>query len=174
MARAKAKVKAGALPWAAQSREDVVAAIARIGALEARIAAARAEADAAVRAAGEALERAIAQPAAEAAELRAGVQAWCEAHRAELTGGKVKFHEFGTGRVLWRLRPPRVSIRGTEAVIEACRRLGLTKFLREKVEINKEAMLAEPEVAGRIQGVVIASEGEDFVIEPAEAAEVAP
>lgn len=166
--------KAKALAWAAQSRADVVAAIARIGALEARIAAARAEADAAVRAAGEALERAIAQPLAEAAELRAGVQVWCEAHRAELTQGRVKFHDFGSGRVLWRLRPPRVSIRGAEAVIEACRRLGLQRFLREKVEVNKEAMLAEPEIAGTIQGVAIASEGEDFVIEPAQSAEVAP
>jgi phage host-nuclease inhibitor protein Gam len=165
----RARAKAPALARVPQSREEVARFIARVGALEARLAALKAVADEAVRAAGEALEREAAQPQAELAELRAGVQSWCEAHRAALTrDGRIKTVEFGTGRVMWRLRPPKVAIRGTEAVIAACRSLGMTRFLREKVEINREAMLAEPEAAGAIAGVTIASAGEDFVIEPAE------
>jgi phage host-nuclease inhibitor protein Gam len=133
------------------------------------VAALKAEADAAARAAGEAFERAAAQPQAELEELRAGVQAWCEAHRAEICG-RAKSAEFATGRVSWRLRPPRVTIRGLDAAIEACRRLGLGRFLRERVEINREAMLADPEAARLVPGVAVASAGEDFVIEPAEIA----
>lgn len=167
----KTRAKAPALASVPQSREEVAAAIARIGDLEARIAALKAVADEAVRAAGEVLEREAAQPKAELEDLRTGVQSWCEAHRAELTrDGRIKTVEFGSGRVLWRLRPPKVSLRGTEAVIAACRSLGLTRFLRERVEVNKEAMLAEPEAASAIAGVTIASAGEDFVIEPAELA----
>ena len=120
-----------------------------------------------MQAAGEALARDLAQPLAEVEDLRRGVQAWCEAHREELTGGRTKTVEFGSGRALWRLRPPSVSLRGKEAVIEACATLGLNRFLRMKVDVNKEAMLAEPDVARRVAGVSIGSEGEDFVIEPA-------
>lgn len=163
------KRKAVALTSVPQSREEAVAAIGRIGQLRREIAAEKARADEAIRAAGETFERATAQKAAELAEQERGVQMWCEANRMALTGeGRVKYHDFGTGRVNWRTRPPKVSIRGVEAVIEGCKQLGLTSFLRVREEINKEAMLADPERARSLTGVTISSEGEDFVIEPAE------
>ena len=73
----------------------------------------------------------------------------------------------------WRFRPPKVAIRGTDAVLEQIKRGGkrFGAFLRTKEEINKDAMQADPEVAREIRGVTIKSEGEDFVIEPAELAE---
>ena len=40
------------------------------------------------------------------------------------------------------------------------------EFLRTKVEINREAMLANAEQAAKIPGVLIRSAGESFVIEP--------
>jgi phage host-nuclease inhibitor protein Gam len=162
-------VKAPALASVPQSREAAVRAVARVGELRARVAARKALADEAIRVAGEALERDLAQPLAELAEVERGVQIWCEAHRHELTaGGRTKTAELGTGRILWRARPPKVTARPVEAVIEACRRLGLERFLRVKVEVNKEAMLADADVARGIAGVSIGAEGEDFVIEPAE------
>jgi len=106
-----------------------------------------------------------------------GLQVFCEAHRARLTSdGKVKFHRFGAGEVSWRSRPPKVTIRGADVVIEALKRLGLTRFLRVKEEVNKEAMLAEPEVATTIAGVSVGSAGEDFIVKPfeTELEEVAP
>jgi len=52
-------------------------------------------------------------------------------------------------------------------IIEACKKLGLARFLRVKEEINKDAMLAEQDLAQTITGVSI-SQGEDFVIVPFE------
>lgn len=99
-----------------------------------------------------------------------GLQMYCEVHRARLTnGGKVKYHRFATGEVTWRTRPAKVSIRGVEDVIAAIKaaRLG-SKFLRTKVEIDKNAMLEDRVTAGALKGVTIGSDGEDFAVEPFE------
>lgn len=101
------------------------------------------------------------------AELQAGVQTWCEAHRVEICG-KGKSANLVTGEVSWRQRPPSVSISKAEEVIQRLRGLGLLRFIREKEEVNKEAILAEPaEVAG-IKGIKVVTGVEDFVITPFE------
>ncbi|MEC9342674.1 MAG: host-nuclease inhibitor Gam family protein, partial [Pseudomonadota bacterium] len=64
--------------------------------------------------------------------------------------------------------PPRVTVRGQDAVIEALRAIGLGRFIRIKEEVNREALLAEPDVARSVAGISIGSEGEDFVVEPFE------
>ena len=164
-----AKAKSKALARVPQNREDAVWTVGRIGTLRREIAAKKAGADEKLKKIGEQVEQAMAPLADELAELEAGLQAYCEANRNTLTGdGKVKFHDFGTGRVSWRLRPPKVVVRGVEAVIEGCERLGLKRFLRTKTEINKDAMLADADTARQIAGVSISSEGEDFLVEPAE------
>lgn len=111
-----------------------------------------------------------ARPLKDRAEaLLGGIEMWANANRAMLTlGGKVKFARFGAGEIKWRTRPPRVTIRAQEAVIEALRGLGLTRFIRVKEEVNREALLNEPEAAAGIKGIAIGSEGEDFVVEPFE------
>lgn len=107
--------------------------------------------------------------------LTEGVQTWAEANRDTLTqNGKTKTAALTTGEILWRLRPPSVRITGAEAVLDALRRLGLKRFMREKEEVNKEAILNEPEAVSHVPGIAI-SQGEDFVVVPfeAELAEVA-
>nr|WP_298095853.1 host-nuclease inhibitor Gam family protein [uncultured Shinella sp.] len=169
MKTATKKNKAKALARVPQSREDAVFAIGRIGTLRRDIQKLRADADEAIRIAGEKFEQASADLAAELAEHEQGVQTFCEARRLELTNdGKVKFHDFGTGRINWKLRPPSVSIRAAEAVIAACKKVGFSQFVRIKEEVNKDAMLADAEKARLIAGVTIKSAGEEFVIEPAE------
>lgn len=102
--------------------------------------------------------------------LTEGLKFWAEANRDALTGGgKTKTADLGTGKVSWRLRPPSVRISGMDRVVAAIKQLGLTRFLRVKEEVNKEALLADPETARGIAGVVIGSEGEDFIAEPFEA-----
>jgi phage host-nuclease inhibitor protein Gam len=102
--------------------------------------------------------------------LLKGLQAWAVAHRDELTdGGKRQSAELATGVISWRLLPARVTIRKAEAVIEALKKLGLTRFLRIKEEINKEAMLEDQEAARLVPGVTIGSAGEHFNVEPFEA-----
>jgi phage host-nuclease inhibitor protein Gam len=141
--------------------------IARLGAVRRDLA--RAEADmndelAAVKARHEAQAQRFKE---QETQLLAGLEAFAAANRERLTSfGKVKFHRFAAGEIKWRTRPPKVSIRAPEAVIEALKSLGLGRFVRAKEEINKEAILAEPEAVRGVRGVSIGSEGEDFVVEP--------
>ena len=101
-------------------------------------------------------------------ELSEGVHIYCEAHRESLTqGGKVKTANLSSGEVRWRNRPPSVSLNGVEKVIEALKKFALDRFIRSKEEINKEAILAEPEAVTGIKGIKILKP-EDFVIVPFE------
>ncbi|MFQ1022763.1 host-nuclease inhibitor Gam family protein [Avibacterium paragallinarum] len=101
--------------------------------------------------------------------LQKAIEVWCEANRAELTqNGKTKTGSFNTGEVQWRQRPPSVSIRKADEVLARLRALGLTQFIRTKEEPNKEAMLAEPNIASTIAGITIKTAVEDFVIKPFE------
>jgi len=152
-----------------QNRDSAAAAVAEIGTLNRQLA--RAEADmndelAVVKARWEA----AADPLrAQIAALTQGVQTWAEANRDSLTqGGKVKTAALATGELVWRLRPPSVRVTGAEAVLDALRRLGLARFIREKEEVNKEAILNEPAAVAHVPGIAI-SQGEDFVVVPFEA-----
>lgn len=111
--------------------------------------------------------------AGRAKELQTGIQSWCEANRTELTA-KGKTANLITGEVSWRLRPPSIRIRSQEAALEALRTLGLTRFVRVKEEVNKDAMLAEPDIAATVAGVTVVKGVEDFVITPHEVEGVQP
>ncbi|MBH9981817.1 host-nuclease inhibitor Gam family protein [Bartonella sp. B10834G6] len=163
------RTKKTALQSVPQTRDDVVAKIARIGDLHSQRDVIKAQHDERVREIGKSFDELAAPLNEELASLTAGVQAYCEAHRNELTNnGKVKFASFSTGTVSWRTRPPSVSLRRVEAIIEGCKLAGLEKFIRVKEEVNKDAMLAEPDQAMKVPGVTIKSGGEDFIIEPLE------
>jgi phage host-nuclease inhibitor protein Gam len=151
-----------------QDKDAVVEAIAAIGRHQRereRIQAAMNDALAEVRQGFETQ----AAPHAEAIKgLSAGVQTWCEAHRDRLTQeGKVKTARLASGEVRWRTRPPSVSVRAVDTVLEALKRLHLTRFIRTKEEVNKEAILTEPEAVSHIKGITI-NQKEDFVIVPFE------
>lgn len=163
------KNKSKAISRVPQTREDAIWSVGRIGTLRREIAAKKALAEEAIKMVGEKFEADISDFTAELEEHVRGVQTWCEANRNVLTSdGKVKYHDFGTGRVNWRAKPPKVSVRGVETAIEACKKLGLMLFVRTKEELNKEAMLADPDTARLIAGVSISSDGELFEIEPLE------
>ncbi|QDL53126.1 host-nuclease inhibitor Gam family protein [Rhodoferax aquaticus] len=101
------------------------------------------------------------------AGLQKGVQIYCEANREELCG-KGKTANLVTGEVQWRQRPPSVKVTGVDAVIAWLKNMGMNAFIRSKEEINKEAMLNEPEKAKGVPGVSIVTGVEDFVIVPFE------
>lgn len=100
--------------------------------------------------------------------LQKGVQAYCEANREDLTGGKGKTANLITGEVQWRQRPPSVRVTGAESVIETLHRLGLDAFVRTKEEVNKEAILNQPDAVKGVAGITVVSGVEDFVITPFE------
>lgn len=155
---------------AAQSKDDVVAHIREIGDLSRereRLAAAMNDGIAE-------LQEKYANDAAPLNErieaLQDAVQLWCEANRLSLTdGGKVKFADFVTGTVKWRVNPPKVSVSGVEAVIALMEAdPDRARFLRVKREINKEAILNEQELFadGQVPGIKLVLGKEYFVIEP--------
>ena len=165
---AKIKTKAAGVP-VPQSRDEAADALMVIGGLNR--AAARVEAEmndeiAAIKKDAESK----AQPMREkAAGLTEGLKIWAEANRDQLTqSGKTKTADLGTGKISWRALPKSVRITKVEQVIEAVKKLGFTAFLRVKTEINKDAMLADPDKAKLIAGVNISSAGEEFIVEPFE------
>jgi phage host-nuclease inhibitor protein Gam len=140
------RVKSPAVDAAPQTRQQVISSIADIGVHtreRQRIEAAMNDELAQVR---EKWETQAQEHSAEIVRLSAGVQSWCEANRVELTqGGKTKTVAFASGEVKWRMRPPSVGLRKVDDVIEALHSLGLEEFIRTSEEVNKDAILADPE-----------------------------
>lgn len=117
-----------------------------------------------------------------AVQLFKGLQLYCEANRQALLGNSgIKTVDFGTGTVRWRWNPPKVRITGGEEAVvdriaakkaeamardDAATEAAYGNFLRVKVEIDKEAMLKNPDLARTIDGVSIGRGGETFEVEP--------
>lgn len=169
MARAASnRVKGTAVGMVPQTREQATDAIADIGRAQRereRIQAAMNDEIAEIK---QRYEEQARPHAERIATLSKGVQTWCEAHRHELTdAGKVKTASLAAGEVRWRTTPPSCSIKAVDKVIEALRSMGLSRFLREKIEVDKQAILADPEAVQHIKGISI-SQREEFVIVPFE------
>ena len=165
----RTKAPAAAVP-VPQTRDEVADAIAAIGVHQRECARIEAEMGDALAECRRPFEARAQAHAAQIAALRDGVQIWCAANRDALTGGgKSKTVLFATGTVAWRLTPPRVVLKGVDAVLAALKRRGLDRFIRTKEEVNKEAMLAEPAAVAAIPGVRI-EQDEEFVVTPHEAA----
>jgi phage host-nuclease inhibitor protein Gam len=162
----KVRIKAEAAIGVPQSIDEVNNAIAEIGVAQRERDRIQADMNDSLAATREAWEAQAAPYAARIKELTSSVQLYCEAHRDELTQhGKTKTARLAAGEVSWRKRPPSVVVRGAKLVLEALKRLDLTRFIRTKEEINKEAVLAEPEIADQVKGLSV-TQGEDFVIKP--------
>ena len=61
-----------------------------------------------------------------------------------------------------------MSVRNAESVIEVLENFGLHEFIRTKQEVNKEAVLANPQAVSKIEGINIRSGEEEFIIKPFE------
>lgn len=166
--RRKAKTAAAQTP-VPQTRDQVAAHIREIGERQRELDRIQADMNDELAAVKERWENLAAPHAQRVEALTQGVQIWCEANRDAITqNGKTKTAAFATGEIAWRIRPPSVRITGAEAVLDALRRLGLTRFVREKAEVNKEAILNEPAAVAHVPGISI-SQGEDFTVSPFEA-----
>jgi phage host-nuclease inhibitor protein Gam len=167
MARSTRQTTRGANLPVPQTREEAQQSLSRYGLLQREIGRIQADLDDKITALKEDAETRSTPLQAESASIVEGLRIWAEANRSALTdGGRVKFAALGTGKISWRFRPAKVSIRGVDAIIETLRTLGLGRFVRTKEEVDKEAMLREPDLARSVPGVSIGSDGEDFVVEP--------
>lgn len=161
------RLKAATLE-APQSREETQSWIKELGDVQREHARISADLNDQIATLTEAHKPALNERADRIKVLQQGIQAWCEAHRGELTASGGKTVNLITGEVSWRQRPPSIAVRGAEAVLESLRTLGLHRFIRQKEEINKEALLNEPDIAAGIAGISVVKGKEDFAITPFE------
>lgn len=80
-------------------------------------------------------------------DLAKGVYVFAEGHRDELTDqGIKKTVELTAGdKIKWYFTPPAVEADDEEEALKELERRGLSQFIRTKREIDKEAILREPE-----------------------------
>jgi len=102
--------------------------------------------------------------------IMVALNAYGAANRKRLTnGGETKTVKLPSGEIGWRTNPPSVKVkRGLKAedLIASIRQLKLRKFLRLSVEVNKRAMLDDPEKAETIPGITIQKDVEEFFVAP--------
>lgn len=175
MTAVKTRIKQPAIPHEVpHDRDTCAAAINKIGSLSRQIAVLQAVMNDEIAAVTDRYSGQFTPLQARLKQLQQGVHIWCEANRDDLTqGGKSKTAAFITGTVQWRQRPPSVSVRGVESVIETLKQFGLDRFVRVKEELNKDAILNEPAAVAGIAGLSIKTGIEDFVIQPLEIEEAA-
>lgn len=165
---AKAKAKTVAIVAVPQNRAEANDAIFEIGDLDRRIA----EMDIALKdelARVKAAHELAAAPLAERKQqLTDGLCAFAEAHRAELTqGGKTKTVAFPAGEISWMQQRPSIGpIRSMETVIAWLKAHGYERFVRVSEEVNRLAMLEEPDEAVKVPGVRIGGGHEVFAVKP--------
>jgi phage host-nuclease inhibitor protein Gam len=100
-------------------------------------------------------------------ELLAGIAAYCEVHRDELTeNGKSKTVSLPAGTISWRICPPSCRLTKPEVIMELLKRKGLHRFIRVKEEISKDMILAEPTAVAGVKGITIIKGKEELAIEP--------
>lgn len=169
MAKKATRIKTDTFAVRYQTRDEVETAIKEIGDLNRELERLAIEQNDKLAAITEEYAPLMNEVKEKLAPKQDAVQAWCESRRDELTqNGKTKTGTFNTGEVQWRQRPPSVGIRGVDSVLDSLKMRGFTQFIRIKEEINKEAMLNEPDTAASVPGVTIKTGVEDFVITPFE------
>lgn len=165
----KNRLKSAAQVYAPQSRDDVAGDIRKLGDLQREKSRLQADMNDAIAEITARYQPQIDDAQGRIDTLQQGVQTWCEANRDTLTdGGKVKTANLVTGEVQWRNPPPSVRVRGADSVIDTLERMGLAKFVRVKKEINKEAILNEPDEVRGIAGINVVNGDEVFIICPFE------
>jgi phage host-nuclease inhibitor protein Gam len=165
----KTRIKAQAQINVPQTKGEVAAYIKQIGDLQRQLGRAQAEMNDSIAHITASYQPTLETYQTQLAGLQEGVQSWCEANRADLTSeGKTKTANLITGEVQWRQRPPSVRISKSEVVLETLARLGLSRFIRTVQEVNKAAILDEPDAVKGVAGIAVVKGVEDFVITPFE------
>ena len=161
------RIRKAAAIYACNSREEAQNAIKQIGDLQREHARRTTVMNDAIARITEAEAPQLDELQQRISTLQDGVQTWCEANREQLCG-KSKTANLITGEVAWRIRPPSVRVTGEESVIDLLKRMTLGRFVRTKEQVNKEAILNEPEAVASVPGIRVISGVEDFVITPFE------
>lgn len=95
------------------------------------------------------------------------LHAWAEAHRGTLLEKDRKSARVASGELGWRTSPPTVRVTGVRSVLENLKKLGLSRFIRTKEEVDKEAIRREPDAVKSVKGVSVTQQ-EEFWVKPFE------
>lgn len=165
------RLKSKAQTIVAQSITDVTDMIGQIGAAERAGASLKLEMETELAAVKAKYAVDINAAAEKIPPLQKAIQAFCEANRASLTNDKkVKTLNLVTGEIAWKIKPPSMRISGEEAVLSMVQEnTKYAAFLRTTYTLNRDAMLANQELAKSLTGVSISSGIEEFIITPANA-----
>lgn len=164
MAKPALKTKAIDAP---ADRAEAEGMLAEIGRLQRRVSAVEGQMNEKLAEVKEKYEAKAAPLNAELKEKFRALHAWAEANKGEILKPGTKTARLATGEISWRTTPPSVRVARAPDVLKTLKTLGLTKFIRTKEEIDKEAMLADPERASAVSGVSI-TRREEFVVKPFE------
>lgn len=169
MSKPNTRLKAKASVYVPQTKDDAATDIKQLGDLQREFTRLNADMNDAIAQVTEKFQPMLEAKKELITTMQEGVQAYCEAHRHELTNdGKVKTANLITGEVQWRQRPPSVRISKSDVVLETLARLGLSRFIRKVEEVNKVAILDEPDAVRGVVGITVVTGVEDFVITPFE------
>lgn len=163
---AKKKTKTPAVR-AAQTRAEAEQLLSEIGSLQRQVTDVESEMN-------EQLSAIKAQAGEKAGLLNAAIDAkfaalhlWAEANRSQLLVDGAKTAQLATGELQWRLPPPSVKVTGQDVVLERLKLKGLQRFIRTKEEVDKVAILADPEAVAKIPGIKLVQD-EQFIAKPFE------
>jgi phage host-nuclease inhibitor protein Gam len=163
-----------------QNREEAAAMIAELGEAQRELELIDTATKAALANVKASAEKEAMPHAEKVKDLYTGLKIFCEANRQTLLGNTgLKTHDFGTGKVSWRFNVARVSFEDEEDEIilrindklNAAVERGETgenykNFLRFKIEVDKDAMRKNADLARSILGVKVGRSGEKFEVEP--------
>lgn len=168
MASKPTKIKARAAERVPQHKDEAVAYVKLIGDLQRDRQRIKADLDDQIVRLREAAQARLTPIEEEITSISSGVHTWAEANRDRLTNnGKIKTANLLTGELRWRTTPPACKLVRVKEALEELLAKGLKRFIRTKEEVNKEAILADPEAVRECRWIEI-TQGEEFVIVPFE------
>lgn len=168
MSKSKKRIKANAFSIVPATREQAEEALQNIGVLQREITKIEAKMNDELTAIKAKHEKQAQPLNADIENYFQGLHIWAEANRTVLLKGHSKTAKLSTGELLWRTTPSSVSLpRNQDAVIQALIRGDLGHLIRTKQEVNKEAVLDDPEAVKGIAGIKI-KQREEFVAKPFE------
>jgi phage host-nuclease inhibitor protein Gam len=163
-----AKAKKAAALYACQSKEETMDAIKQLGDAQRELTRLETSINDEIAAITAREKERIEALRSRIEALTGGIHLWCESNRTHLCANGGKTANLVTGEVAWRQRPPSVTVRQAEKVIETLKALRLGRFVRQKEEVNKEAILGEPRAVAGVAGITVVTGVEDFAVTPFE------
>lgn len=160
------RIKRAALP-VPTSRAGADAALGRIGELQRQLDAINGHLSEEVARQKARCAEAAAPIAEEIRELFEGLHVWAEGARAELLEDGRKSVAMSQGTIGWRLGMPTVKVaRGQhDAVVATLGRLGLGDLIRTRQELDKDAVLRDPDLVRDVPGLAV-EQVEQFFAKP--------